>query len=106
MLVQYYTEGDYSIKDGTLYYQGVRISPVNPTPVWDVGNSELYIMPARFPLKCAWLVVIQSRFPIFYRCSRVEMESEKVTLYETNGRKVVIRPFRDGVHDQLLVNSF
>ena len=106
MLIQCdYKVGDFLVRNSTVYFQGVKVSPVNPMPIMAVGTDELYVLPGGFPLKCSWLVVVQSRFPVFYECKKVELSGEKVTITLTNGKQIRIRPFRDGVHDRLLVNE-
>ena len=106
MLIQCeYKAGDYTVKASTTYYQGVKISPLNPTPIWSVGECEIYIFPAVFPLRCAWLIVFQSRFPVFYECNAINLEGEKIMLHLTDGSERRIKPLRDGVHDRLIVDT-
>ncbi|MBR1605646.1 MAG: hypothetical protein IJ660_06035 [Alphaproteobacteria bacterium] len=106
MLIQCdYGCGDYLVRKQTVYYQGVKVSPVNPVPIWSVGEYELYIMPAVFPMKGAWLVIVQSRYPSFYECKKVELGFDKVILHLAGGRSLIVKPFKDGVHDRLLVET-
>lgn len=106
MLIQCdYKSGDYLVRNSTIYYQGVRVSPFNPLPLWVVGAEELYLFPAISPLKCAWLVVVQSRDPVFYECTKVEMEGEKMSIHLTNGKQLRIKPFCSGVCDRFLINE-
>jgi len=106
MLIQVdYGNGEFFVKNQTIYYQGVKVSPVNPTPVLTVGEYELYVMSAIYPLRCSFLVVIQSRYPAFFECTKVEMEQGMVMLTLTDGKSVKITPYRDGVQDRLLVNT-
>lgn len=100
-----YRNGDYLVSNQTVYYQGVKVSPVNPMPIWSVGEDELYIMPAVFPMKSAWLVIVQSRYPVFFECKKVEFDFDKVILYLAGEKKLIVKPFMDGVHDRLLVET-
>lgn len=108
MLIQCdYQKDDFLVRNSTIYYQGVKVSPVNPAPLWCVGSDELYLFPTIFPLssKCSWLVVVQSRFPVFYECKKIELSGEKVIITLTDSKRKSIKPFRDGVCDRLLVND-
>ena len=106
MLIQCdYGNGDYLVKNRTVYYQGVKVSPINPEPIWSVGEYELYIMPAVFPMKGAWLVIVQSRYPSFYECKKVELGFDKVILHLAGGRNLIVKPLKDGVRDRLLVET-
>ena len=104
MLIQCdYKSGDFFVKNSTIYYRENRVSPVNPMPIWSIGEYELYMMPAAYPLKGAWLVVVQSRFPVFYECNKVEFGSRRVILYLTNGQKISVKAYVDGVLDRFLI---
>lgn len=106
MLIQCdYGCDDFLVRNQIVYYKGVKISPVNPTPVLSVGEYELYIISGIFPLECSWLVIIQSRYPQFYKCRKVEMEGEKVTLSLIDDRQLRVKPYRDGSRDRLLIDQ-
>lgn len=105
MLIQCdYQKDDFLVRNSTIYYQGVKVSPVNPTAILSAGTDELFVISGKFPLQCPWLVVIQSRFPSFYQCKEVDLK-DKVTITLMNGKQMRITPYRDGACDRLLVND-
>ena len=106
MLIQAnYEKGDFLVKNSTVYFQGVKVSPSNPTAIMSAGTDELFVISGKFPLQCPWLVIVQSRLPVFYECKKIELFGEKVTITLTDGKQKSIKPFRDGVCDRLLVND-
>ena len=103
MLIQNYESGDFALRNGVLYYKGNTVSPANLSPILTVGCDELFIVAGRYQLTCQWLVIIQSRFPVFYECKTVDLQ-DKIFLHLVDGENLKITPYRDGVRDRLLID--
>ena len=105
MLIQCdYQTGDYLLKGGSIYYKGNLIVSRAISPILEVGGDELYVIEPKFPLACEWLVIVQSRFPVFYECRRVEFETGRVVLWLTDGKILAVKPYKNGFMDRLLVD--
>ena len=106
MLIQCdYQVGNFLLKGGNIYYKGNKISHAQHTAVMSAGTDELFLLAGGYPLPCPWLVIVQSRFPIFYECKKVEFVGEKVMLYFADGKQMRVKPYRDGTHDRLLIDQ-
>ena len=105
MLIQCeYQTGDFLLKGGNIYYKDVLICSKGLSPIVTSGTDELYLLSARSPLSCQWLVIVQSRFPVFYECKRVEFGAGRVVLYLMNDSILGVKSFKNGVMDRLLVD--
>lgn len=111
MLIQCdYQVGDFSLKGGEVYYKGTKIVDSKITPLMVGGTDELYYVPAKYPMKCSWLVILQSRFPVFYECNKVVFDRGTVTMTLINGSTMTVTayaggyPHEDSGYSRLLVN--
>ena len=93
-----------------IYYQNAKIASIDLSPILSAGTDEAFLIKAKYPLRCAWVLVIQSRFPVFYLCERVELDYNQMFAYLEDGKKLWIRPFgggyphEDSGYDKLLVD--
>lgn len=102
MLIQCdYQVGDFLLQKGNIYYKGNIISPANITPVLACGTDELFLVQGKFPLKYPWIVILQSRYPVFYECKGVEFKDEKVILTLANDKRLAVKQLKNGVCDRL-----
>lgn len=106
MLIQCdYQTGDFSLSKGKIYYKGNEIATTNLSPIMTAGTDELYLFAGgKFPLKCAWLVIFQSRYPVFYMCKRVYMDGNAITLYLEDDRVLRVKPYLNGIQDRILID--
>jgi hypothetical protein len=106
MLIQCdYQIGDFFLSKGKIYFKGFEIATTaNLTPDMTAGTDELYILEGKEPLDCPWLVIYQSRFPVFYRCKDIEKTPQKITLYCADKQVLRVKPYIDGVHDCLFMD--
>ncbi|MBQ8785259.1 MAG: hypothetical protein IJZ59_04360 [Alphaproteobacteria bacterium] len=111
MLIQCdYQVGDFSITRGEICYKGTKNADTKITPMMVGGSDELYLVPAKYPMQCSWLVIIQSRYPVFYECHKVAFDRGKVAMTLTNGSTMTVTaygggyPHEDSGHSRLLIN--
>lgn len=99
-----YQIGDFFLSRGKIFFKTFEIATVDDlTPIMTAGTDELYILEGKEPLDCPWLVIYQSRFPVFYKCKKVERDDRSVTFYSGN-QVMRARPYIDGVHDCILLD--
>lgn len=106
MLIQCdYQTGDFSLSKGKIYYQGNEIATTNLSPIMTAGTDELYLFVGnKYPLLSSWVVILQSRYPVFYICKRIYMDGKNITLYLADDRVLRVKPYSNGIQDRILVD--